>query len=96
MGGGASRTPEILERLLGAYFTERVSAEAYSRRASAQMLAYEDAERARTDAARARIARAVELLRRTVHLGWLPLVLAVGFLRSDPRPSLLRIMNPLS
>jgi import receptor subunit TOM7 len=43
-----------------------------------------------------RIGRALVWLRTALHVGWLPLVLVVGYLRCEPRPSLFRMLNPLS
>lgn len=51
-----------------------------------------------------------EFARKALHYGWIPLIMIigmsnilfmhlielVGYIRSDPRPSLLRILNPLS
>ncbi len=49
-----------------------------------------------SDEARDRINRLVEYGKGTIQYGWIPLILLLGYLRSDPRPSLLRMINPLS
>lgn len=42
-----------------------------------------------------RVARLMDIARSAVHVGWLPFVLLVGYLRCDPRPPLFRMLNPL-
>lgn len=40
--------------------------------------------------------QAVDYGQSALYYGWIPLILLIGFLRSEPRPSLLRLLNPLS
>ena len=40
--------------------------------------------------------RAVDYGQNALYYGWIPMIILVGFLRSEPRPSLLRLLNPLS
>ena len=43
-----------------------------------------------------RFVRVMDWAKEILHYGWLPLILALGYFRSDPRPSIFRILNPLS
>lgn len=42
------------------------------------------------------INRSVEYGKRAVYYGWIPFILFIGFWRSEPRPSIFRMLNPLS
>ncbi|KAF8898200.1 TOM7 family-domain-containing protein [Mucidula mucida] len=42
------------------------------------------------------INKAVELGRVAVHWGWIPLIIYVGFTRSNPQPSLIKLISPLA
>lgn len=59
--------------------------------------------------AKQRFYKAVELGKTTVHYGWIPLILTIGigtslnsslivlgFMTTDPKPSIFRMFNPLS
>ncbi|AXA50112.1 mitochondrial import receptor subunit TOM7 [Malassezia restricta] len=43
-----------------------------------------------------RIVRLVDITKTIVHYGWVPFVIYVGFMSSQPRPNLLKILSPLS
>ncbi|KAK4184306.1 TOM7 family protein [Podospora australis] len=43
-----------------------------------------------------RIGKIIELSRVAIHYGYLPLILYLGYTRSEPRPSVIRILSPLS
>ncbi|KAI8849191.1 hypothetical protein BC829DRAFT_392146 [Chytridium lagenaria] len=45
---------------------------------------------------RDRILKVIDWGRRIVHIGFIPLILYIGFTRSVPRPSLLRLISPLA
>ncbi|RKP07382.1 hypothetical protein THASP1DRAFT_30807 [Thamnocephalis sphaerospora] len=42
------------------------------------------------------IARCFEIAKRVVHFGFVPFILYLGFTRSSPRPSFMRMLNPLA
>ncbi|KAI8589278.1 hypothetical protein BDZ88DRAFT_418955 [Geranomyces variabilis] len=43
-----------------------------------------------------RIMKCLEWGRKAVHIGFIPFILYLGFTRSSPRPSLLRLISPLA
>ncbi|KAF8311898.1 Tom7-domain-containing protein [Clavulina sp. PMI_390] len=43
-----------------------------------------------------RILKAIELGRTVFHYGWIPFVIYVGYSRSSPQPSLIRLLTPLA
>ncbi|AEO63411.1 a675eee0-fc35-4246-b85c-e8a8cc662b61 [Thermothielavioides terrestris] len=43
-----------------------------------------------------RIGRIIEISRVAIHYGYLPLILYLGYTRSEPRPSIIRLLSPLS
>ncbi|KAH7363084.1 TOM7 family protein [Plectosphaerella cucumerina] len=43
-----------------------------------------------------RIGKIIEISRVALHYGYLPLVLYLGYTRSEPRPSVLRLLSPLA
>ncbi|OQO03525.1 hypothetical protein B0A48_09403 [Cryoendolithus antarcticus] len=43
-----------------------------------------------------RIATLIDYSRMGVHYGYLPLILWLGYTRSNPRPSLIRLFSPLA
>ncbi|KAK0720852.1 TOM7 family-domain-containing protein [Lasiosphaeris hirsuta] len=43
-----------------------------------------------------RITRIIEVSRVAIHYGYLPLILYLGYTRSEPRPSIIRLLSPLS
>ncbi|KAK0636228.1 TOM7 family-domain-containing protein [Bombardia bombarda] len=43
-----------------------------------------------------RIGRIIEISRVAIHYGYLPLVLYLGYTRSEPRPQLIHLLSPLS
>lgn len=43
-----------------------------------------------------RISRLIDLSRVAVHYGYLPLILYLGYTRSDPKPALIRLISPLA
>ncbi|KAG6017655.1 hypothetical protein E4U54_005463 [Claviceps lovelessii] len=43
-----------------------------------------------------RIAKLIDVSRVAIHYGYLPLILYLGYTRSDPRPSIIRLLSPLS
>ncbi|KKP06508.1 hypothetical protein THAR02_01382 [Trichoderma harzianum] len=42
-----------------------------------------------------RIAKLIDISRVAIHYGYLPLILYLGYTRSDPRPSVIRYAVPL-
>ncbi|EAU84328.1 hypothetical protein CC1G_01324 [Coprinopsis cinerea okayama7 len=45
---------------------------------------------------RERINKVVELSRTVIHYGWIPFIIYVGFTRSNPQPSLIKLISPLA
>ncbi|CAP73728.1 uncharacterized protein PODANS_2_10880 [Podospora anserina S mat+] len=43
-----------------------------------------------------RIGKLIEISRVALHYGYLPFILYLGYTRSDPRPSMVRLLSPLS
>ncbi|KAH8600798.1 TOM7 family-domain-containing protein [Bisporella sp. PMI_857] len=43
-----------------------------------------------------RIGKLIDLSRVAVHYGYLPLIVYLGYTRSEPRPSLIRLFSPLA
>ncbi|KAH6686272.1 TOM7 family protein [Plectosphaerella plurivora] len=43
-----------------------------------------------------RIGKIIDISRVALHYGYLPLVLYLGYTRSEPRPSILRLLSPLA
>nr|POE90344.1 mitochondrial import receptor subunit tom7 [Quercus suber] len=43
-----------------------------------------------------RISRIIDFARVGVHYGYLPLIIYLGYTRSNPRPSLIRLFSPLA
>ncbi|CAO1634626.1 unnamed protein product [Parajaminaea phylloscopi] len=46
--------------------------------------------------ARERINRSIAVAHNVLHYGWVPFVLYVGFARSSPKPSLIKLISPLA
>ncbi|KAI1312767.1 TOM7 family-domain-containing protein [Xylaria venustula] len=42
-----------------------------------------------------RIGKIIEVSKIAMHYGYLPLILYLGYTRSDPRPSIIRLLSPL-
>ncbi|KAI8805564.1 hypothetical protein BJ742DRAFT_820064 [Cladochytrium replicatum] len=45
---------------------------------------------------RERIYKLFDFTKRVVHIGFIPLIIFLGYTRSVPRPSLIRLISPLS
>ncbi|KAI8818054.1 uncharacterized protein EV422DRAFT_539777 [Fimicolochytrium jonesii] len=45
---------------------------------------------------RDRIMKVLNWGRKVVHIGYIPLILYLGFTRSSPRPNFLRLISPLA
>ncbi|KAH9842229.1 Tom7-domain-containing protein [Teratosphaeria destructans] len=43
-----------------------------------------------------RISRVLDFSRVAIHYGYLPLIIYLGYTRSSPRPSLIRLFSPLA
>ncbi|EQB48687.1 hypothetical protein CGMCC3_g6652 [Colletotrichum fructicola] len=43
-----------------------------------------------------RIGKIIEISRVAIHYGYLPLILYLGYTRSEPRPPFIRLLSPLS
>ncbi|KAF9649362.1 Tom7-domain-containing protein [Thelephora ganbajun] len=43
-----------------------------------------------------RIIRVVEFGRVVLHYGWIPFIIYVGYTRSNPQPSLIKLVSPLA
>ncbi|KZW04370.1 Tom7-domain-containing protein [Exidia glandulosa HHB12029] len=43
-----------------------------------------------------RIMKLVDLGRTVLHYGWIPLIIYVGYTRSNPQPSLIKLISPLA
>ncbi|KAJ9477042.1 Mitochondrial import receptor subunit TOM7 [Pseudozyma hubeiensis] len=43
-----------------------------------------------------RIVKAVDVSKTLLHYGWVPFVLYIGFTRSTPQPSLIKLISPLA
>ncbi|KAI3610380.1 tom complex component, partial [Moniliophthora roreri] len=43
-----------------------------------------------------RIAKVVDVARTVMHYGWIPFIIYVGFTRSNPQPSLIKLISPLA
>ncbi|KAF8914229.1 TOM7 family-domain-containing protein [Gymnopilus junonius] len=42
-----------------------------------------------------RISKVIEVGRTVLHYGWIPLIIYVGFTRSNPQPSLIKYVFPI-
>ncbi|OBZ70044.1 Mitochondrial import receptor subunit TOM7 [Grifola frondosa] len=42
-----------------------------------------------------RIIKGIELGRTILHYGWIPLIIYIGYTRSNPQPSLIKLISPL-
>ncbi|EXX69846.1 Tom7-domain-containing protein [Rhizophagus irregularis] len=43
-----------------------------------------------------KILKAIEITKTIVHWGFIPFILYLGFSRSEPKPSLIRMISPLA
>ncbi|KZP20182.1 Tom7-domain-containing protein [Athelia psychrophila] len=43
-----------------------------------------------------RITKVVEVSRTVLHYAWIPLIIYVGYTRSNPQPSLIKLISPLA
>ncbi|KAF4619452.1 hypothetical protein D9613_005296 [Agrocybe pediades] len=43
-----------------------------------------------------RISKVIEVGRTVLHYGWIPFIIYVGFTRSNPQPSLIKLISPLA
>ncbi|KAJ6466669.1 mitochondrial import receptor subunit TOM7 [Mycena vitilis] len=43
-----------------------------------------------------RIVKVIEVGRSVLHYGWIPFIIYVGFTRSNPQPSLIKLISPLA
>ncbi|KAF5358929.1 hypothetical protein D9758_004840 [Tetrapyrgos nigripes] len=43
-----------------------------------------------------RIAKVIEVGRTVFHYAWVPMIIYVGFTRSNPQPSLIKLISPLA
>ncbi|KAH9959866.1 Tom7-domain-containing protein [Russula dissimulans] len=43
-----------------------------------------------------RIIRAIDLGRTVLHYGWIPCIIYLGYTRSNPQPSLIKLISPLA
>ncbi|TGO81856.1 hypothetical protein BPOR_0993g00020 [Botrytis porri] len=43
-----------------------------------------------------RIGKLIDYSRVAIHYGYLPLILYLGYTRSEPRPSIVRLLSPLA
>ncbi|KAG8959644.1 hypothetical protein FRC03_007674 [Tulasnella sp. 419] len=43
-----------------------------------------------------RINKAVDVAKTVVHYGWIPLIIYIGYTRSNPQPSLIKLISPLA
>ncbi|KAN0066127.1 hypothetical protein ACQY0O_000221 [Thecaphora frezii] len=43
-----------------------------------------------------RLIKVVDITKTVLHYGWVPFVLYVGFTRSTPQPSLIKLISPLA
>ncbi|KAI5854917.1 TOM complex component Tom7 [Tricharina praecox] len=43
-----------------------------------------------------RISRIIDLSRVAIHYGYLPLIIYLGYTRSEPKPALIRLISPLA
>ncbi|TFK55625.1 Tom7-domain-containing protein [Heliocybe sulcata] len=43
-----------------------------------------------------RLIKVVEVGRSVLHYGWIPLIIYVGYTRSTPQPSLIKLISPLA
>ncbi|KAI9000786.1 Tom7-domain-containing protein [Trametes punicea] len=43
-----------------------------------------------------RIIKAVDLVRVVAHYAWIPFIIYVGYTRSNPQPSLIKLISPLA
>ncbi|KAL9934112.1 hypothetical protein V8E36_007194 [Tilletia maclaganii] len=49
-----------------------------------------------SDETKERIGRLLDISKNVIHYGWVPFVLYVGWTRSNPQPSLIRLISPLA
>ncbi|ORZ38218.1 Tom7-domain-containing protein [Catenaria anguillulae PL171] len=43
-----------------------------------------------------RIVRLTEVVKKIVHVGYIPFILYIGMTRSNPRPALIRLISPFA
>ncbi|KAG9011811.1 hypothetical protein FRB94_007537 [Tulasnella sp. JGI-2019a] len=43
-----------------------------------------------------RITKAIDVGRTVVHYGWIPFIIYLGYTRSNPQPSLIKLISPLA
>ncbi|PWN49307.1 putative mitochondrial import receptor subunit tom7 [Violaceomyces palustris] len=43
-----------------------------------------------------RLVRVVDVTKTVLHYGWVPFVLYIGFTRSTPQPSFIKLISPLA
>ncbi|KAJ1506850.1 hypothetical protein HMI55_001006 [Coelomomyces lativittatus] len=43
-----------------------------------------------------RIVHALEIIKKVIHVGYIPLILYIGITRSEPRPSIIRLISPFA
>ncbi|KAF9077010.1 mitochondrial import receptor subunit TOM7 [Rhodocollybia butyracea] len=43
-----------------------------------------------------RIAKVVDVGKTILHYAWIPMIIYVGFTRSNPQPSLIKLISPLA
>ncbi|EGS18184.1 import receptor subunit-like protein [Thermochaetoides thermophila DSM 1495] len=48
------------------------------------------------DSKQERISKLIEISRVVIHYGYLPMILYLGYTRSEPKPSIIRLLSPLS
>ncbi|KAJ1505853.1 hypothetical protein HMI56_000902 [Coelomomyces lativittatus] len=42
------------------------------------------------------IVHALEIIKKVIHVGYIPLILYIGITRSEPRPSIIRLISPFA
>ncbi|KAI6003626.1 mitochondrial import receptor subunit TOM7 [Pisolithus microcarpus] len=43
-----------------------------------------------------RITKVVDVARTVIHYGWIPLIIYIGYTRSSPQPTVIKLLSPLA
>ncbi|KAL1972469.1 hypothetical protein VTN31DRAFT_6883 [Thermomyces dupontii] len=49
-----------------------------------------------SEEAKERIAKVIDVSRIAIHYGYIPLIIYLGYINSEPRPSLFKLFSPLA
>ncbi|TDL29859.1 Tom7-domain-containing protein [Rickenella mellea] len=49
-----------------------------------------------SDDTKEKLAKGIDVSRLILHYGWVPFVIYIGYTRSNPQPSLIKLISPLA